>query len=91
MFGFMSARPSNLKDLAAQLTPLSKQQLRLPDLLRFYASQTKLKREVFKAELYWITITQSSVRNKFIIINQKKKPTFKDFLDENAKSIISLA
>jgi hypothetical protein len=50
-------------------------------LLRFYAAQTKLKREVFKAELYWISIAQPSVKNKFIINSQRKKVNFRDFLE----------
>ena len=62
----------------------------IPDLLRFYTSQCKLKREVFKAELYWISIAQPQVKNKFIISNQKKKISFKDFLEENAKLLLNL-
>lgn len=89
-FGFLAARPNDLRDLAQQLTPLSSNYLRLPDLLRFYAAQTKLKREVFKAELYWITIAQPSVKNKFIINSQRKKVNFRDFLEENAKNILCL-
>ena len=64
--------------------------MRIPDLLRFYNSQSKLKREVFKAELYWISIVQPQIKNKFIISNQKKKCGFKDFLDENAKYLLGL-
>jgi len=76
----MSARPSSMEELASQLTPLSKTHLRLPDLLRFYGAQTRLKREVFKGELYWISIAQPSIKNKFIIGNLKKRISFKDFL-----------
>jgi len=69
-----------MEELAAQLTPLSKTRLRLPDLLRFYSAQTRLKRAVFKAEVYWISIAKSTVKNKFIISSMKKRITFKDFL-----------
>ena len=64
--------------------------MRLQDLLRFYQCQARVKREVFKAELYWISIAQNTVKNKFIIHTQKKKISFKDFLEENAKYFLTL-
>jgi hypothetical protein len=76
----MAARPGNMQELAAQLTPLSKTRLRLPDLLKFYSAQTRLKRAVFNAEVYWISIAKTSVKNKFIIGSMKKRISFKDFL-----------
>lgn len=44
---------------------------------------------MFKAELYWLTVAQPSVKSKFIINSQRKKPSFRDFLDENAKNILA--
>jgi hypothetical protein len=91
LFGFPAARPANLEMLAAQLAPLSHSRLRLPDLLKFYAAQTKLKREVFKAELYWITIAKPGVKGKFTVGSAKKKVSFRDFLEDNAKNLLGLS
>jgi hypothetical protein len=44
LFGFPNTRPSNLKELAQHLAPISRTHLRLADLLRLYSSQSRLKR-----------------------------------------------
>lgn len=90
LFSFSSAKPHNLRDLAGQLAPLSGKRMRISDLVRLYGCQNRIKREVFKAELYWITYVSPSVKNKFIVTSQKKKVSFRDFLEENAKFLLKI-
>lgn len=64
-------------DLMKEVANISIGKVRLEEMIRFFEGQTKLKRLVFKAELYWITFIDKEVKNKFIINSAKKTVTFK--------------
>jgi hypothetical protein len=82
-FGFFTTKALSFGDILNRLAFYSTKQLRIEDLLMFFKTQLKLKRSVFRGELYWLSYKGS--------IDNGKEKSFKEFVEEAAKEILELS
>jgi hypothetical protein len=82
-FGFFTVKVLSFGEILNRLALYSTKQLRIEELLMFFRTQLKLKRSVFRGELYWLSY-KGSVENG-------KEKSFKEFVEETAKDILELS